>query len=103
MAFLGRQSHREQQRIERFNAWFRARPIVAVLSPLLGLLAIVDFFTIVLGGAAGIAAIVTGVMGLKQLRAAPDRPGRPLCITGIIMGVVGLILTSLFVAFVVLK
>jgi len=103
MAFLGQQSRHEQQRIERFNTWFRARPVVAVLSPLLGLLAIVDFFTIVIGGAAGAAAIVTGVMGIRQLRNAPGQPGLTLCVAGIITGIVGLALTGLFVAFVVLK
>ena len=103
MAFLGRETRAEQERVDRFQAWFRARPVVAVLSPLLGLLSIVDFFTIVLGGPAGVAAIVMGVVGLKHLRQSPGQPGARLCVAGIVMGAIGIVLTGLFVAFVVLK
>ena len=93
MAFLGRDSERDLARIERFRHWAQARAPLALFSACLGLLSIVDCWTLILGVAAGIAAIITGILGLRDLKKRPELLGRKLCITGIILGAIGLVLS----------
>lgn len=88
MAWFGRESAREQQRAERLAAWARAQNTSALLSVPLGLLAVVDAITMVLGLAAGIAAVVLGVVGW---RGAPA--GRGLAAVGIMLGLLGVALS----------
>ncbi len=93
MAFLGRDSQVDLQRIERYKAWTSARSPYAIISVAAGLLSIVDCWTLILGVVAGLAAIGLGIRGLRDLREQPHLLGRRLCFTGIIMGVVGLVLS----------
>ena len=93
MAFLGRETEAEKQRIERMRSWIHARTPYALISPALGMLAIVDFWTLVLGLAAGVAAVITGNAGLRDLKVRPQLQGRRMCVTGIGLGIVGLLLT----------
>lgn len=95
MAFLGRESEADKQRIERMRVWIHARTPYALISLALGLLAVVDFWTLILGVAAGVAAIVTGRRGLHEIRANPQLLGRRLCASGIALGGLGIAL-SLF-------
>lgn len=93
MAFLGRDSQADLQRVERFKAWTSARTPYAIISAAAGLLSIVDFWTMVLGVIAGIAAIALGFRGLRDLREKPRLLGYRLCITGIVLGSIGLVLS----------
>lgn len=93
MALFGRDSPADLQRIERVKQWVAARTPWAIFSVAAGLLAIVDCWTLVIGIAAGIGAILCGVRGLRDLAEHPHLTGRRLCITGIILGGVGLLLS----------
>lgn len=101
MAFLGRETAGDVERAARYKAWVHARTPYALLSVAAGLLSIVDFFTIVLGVPLALLAIGAGAYGLREIGRRPELLGRRLCIAGIVMGGVGLVLTSLFLALVV--
>lgn len=96
MAFLGRESEREQARAARLGEWVRARSGAAVASVPMGVLAVMDFFTMVLGVALGVAAIVLGTLGLRELSRRPELRGRGLAISGIALGACGLVLSAAF-------
>lgn len=87
---FGRESAGSRARAERFQAWRRARSGYAVVSVLIGLLSLIDAVMIV----PAVAAIVTGVLGLRDLRARPELKGRRLCIVGIVCGVISLMLAA---------
>lgn len=93
MAFLGRDSQADLQRVQRFKTWTSARSPYAIISVAAGLVAIIDCWTLVLGIIAGIAAIGLGIRGLRDLREQPHLLGHRLCITGITLGTVGIILS----------
>lgn len=101
MAFLGRESQAERDRIERIGQWVRARSGYAVASVPLGVVAVVDFFTMVLGVMLGVGAIVLGLLGLREVRQRPELLGRRMAVTGIALGCVALTLTTLFYVLVV--
>ena len=94
MGFLGRESQAEAQRAQRVTQWVRARTPLGVASVPLGLLSIVDVLTVVLGLALGVAAMTTGVLGLRELRRRPELRGRGLCLTGLSLGAVGFSLST---------
>jgi len=100
MALFGRDSQADLQRIERVKAWTAARTPYALISFAAGLVAVVDCWTLVLGIAAGIAAIGFGVRGLRDLKEQPPLLGRRLCIAGIILGGCGLVLSFVMWAWV---
>jgi hypothetical protein len=93
MAFLGRDSQRDLDRIDRAKRWIAARSPYAIISAGAGLMAIVDSITLVIGVIAGVAAIFTGRMGLRELKEKPELLGRRLCIAGMVMGILGLALS----------
>lgn len=93
MAFLGRDSQTDLRRIERLRAWMSVRTPLGPISVAAGIIAIVDCWTLVLGIAAGIAAIALGVRGLRDLREQPQLLGLRLCVTGIGLGVLGLMMS----------
>ncbi len=101
MAFLGRESQAERDRVERLGLWVRARSGYAVFSVPFGIVAVIDFFTMVLGVALGVLAIVLGVMGLREIKRRPPLLGRGLALTGIALGCTALVLTTLFYVLVV--
>ena len=90
MAIFGRPSAGDQRRAERIRAWARARSPFAVCSGLLGVLAVVDSFTGILGVGFGVAAIVCAQRGLREIRERPGLAGRRLCILGRVLGMVGI-------------
>jgi hypothetical protein len=92
MAFLGRESAADQQRADRIKAWVQARSPYALFALGFGVVAVFDFFT-GLGVPLGIVAIVVGVLGLRDLRRRPELIGRRMCMTGITLGIVGVVLT----------
>lgn len=101
MALFGRESAAEQDRVARLSQWVRARSPYAVVSVLLGVIAVLDFFTMVISMALGPAAIGLGVAGLRELGRQPELRGRRLAIAGIVLGVLSLVLTATFYMFVV--
>lgn len=95
MVVFGRETQAKQERVERFRAWVSARSPFAVISFMLGLVAVVDFFTLILGVVFGVAAIGCAVKGFRELKDQPQLLGRRLCIAGITMGVLGVLLSLL--------
>jgi hypothetical protein len=101
MALLGRESQAERDRVERIGAWIRARSGLAVVSVPIGVVAVIDFFTLVLGVGLGVLAIVLGVLGLRELRRRPHLLGRRMAIAGIVLGCTAQALSTLFYVLVV--
>lgn len=93
MAFLGRDSQTDVRRIERLKAWLALRTPYGPISVAAGIIAIVDCWTLILGIAAGLAAMALGGRGLRDLRQQPELLGRRLCVTGIVLGALGLVLS----------
>lgn len=93
MALFGRDSQADLQRIEAVKRWVAARTPWAIFSVAAGMLAIIDCWTLIIGIAAGIAAILCGIRGLGDLAQHPHLTGRRLCITGITLGSIGLLLS----------
>ena len=93
MSLFGRETRAEQDRAERFGRWARARTPFAIFSGLFGILAVLDAFTILIGLTAGAAAIVLGVIGLRDLERRQSLLGRRLCYTGIVLGAAGISLS----------
>lgn len=94
MALFGRESTADQQRAERIGQWVRQRNGHSLAATMFGIIAVVDAWTMVLGLAAGIAAIVLGTTGLRELRDRPEQRGRRLCKTAIGMGTTGIALST---------
>ena len=90
MAFLGRETDADRVRAERFRQWIHARSPYALASMLFGVVAVLDAFTLVLGVAAGLAAVVVGVLGLRDLAERRHLLGARLCAAGIVFGVLGI-------------
>lgn len=101
MAFLGRETEAEQARVARLGQWIRARSPLAVASVPMGVLAVLDFFTMVLGIGLGLLAVVLGMLGLRDIRRHPDLLGRRLAMTGIALGLCGLVLSAAFYVLVI--
>lgn len=96
MAFLGRESASDQQRAERVKVWVQTRSPFAIFSVMCGVLAVFDFFTLVLGVAMGVAAIVLAALGRRDIERRPELLGKKLCVTGAALGGLGLALSVLF-------
>ena len=94
MGFLGRESEAERRRIERFKLWLDGCSKPALLSVCAGMFAVVEFWTMVLGAAAGAAAIVLGVVGRREASTSPTLRGRRLALLGILLGTVGIGLST---------
>ena len=90
MALFGRQSAADRRRAERIRAWARARSPFALTSGLLGILAVVDSFTGILGVGFGVAAVVCAHRGLRDIRARPGLRGRRLCVLRQTLGMLGI-------------
>jgi len=89
MAIFGRESSASQQRAERFGQWVAIRSPYALISMLLAILSLVDLLVVFLGLLLGVAAIVTGLLGLADLKRRPHLMGRRLCGLGIVLGAAG--------------
>jgi len=77
-----------------------ARPLgsgMAIASLVLGILALVTFWTIFGGILLGLIAIVLGVIALGRVRKG-RAAGRGLAIAGVVLGTLGLLLSLAFVA-----
>jgi hypothetical protein len=93
MGLFGRENGREAERAQRIGAWVQQRTSLSLCSAMFGCLAVLEAWTMVLGVAAGLAAVGTGLAGLRELRDTPERYGWRLCRFGIVMGCVGLTLS----------
>ena len=96
MALFGRETAGERQRVERLQTWMRARSPYALFSVLFGAVAALDFLTLVLGVALGSVALVLGAIGLRELKRKPELRGRRLCVTGMVLGGAGIVLSTVF-------
>ncbi|MCE9592160.1 MAG: DUF4190 domain-containing protein [Planctomycetes bacterium] len=95
MALFGRESRADQERAERVRLWAQKRSPFALYSSMLGVIAVVDFFTPI-GFIVGIAAVVLGIRGLKQIQREPALLGRRLAVVGITLGSLGVISSTIF-------
>lgn len=90
MGLLGKESSRDAARADAFKVWISARPGEAVISAGAGVVAMLDAFTVVVGLLAGVLAIVMGYRGVKRIATQPELLGKRLCITGMILGSLGI-------------
>ncbi len=90
MALFGRESAADRRRAERFKTWFESRTPYALPSVALGVLALVEAFTLV--PIFALAAIALGAGGLRDLGRRPHLSGRRWCVAGIGLGAAGLML-----------
>lgn len=78
----------------------QARPLgsgLAIAALVLGILALLTFWTIVGGILLGLVAIVLGVVALRRVKKGLAA-GRGLAIAGVVLGILGLLLSLAFVA-----
>lgn len=94
MALFGRETPAQSERIERVRRWVQARTPYGPVSTMLGLAAVVDSITMVIGVAMGLGAVVSGVAGLRDLARQPALLGRRLCYAGIVLGSAGLLASA---------
>ena len=97
---FGRESPASQQRAERFRQWVAVRSFYAPISVLLGILSLVDLVVVVLGLMLGIAAVVTGLLGLADINRRPHLLGGRLCGLSIVLGATGVTLSVVLWQFV---
>ncbi|MAX26936.1 MAG: hypothetical protein CMJ19_20775 [Phycisphaeraceae bacterium] len=100
MGLLGKESSRDVARADAFKVWISARPGHAIISLCSGVVAVLDAFTLVIGIAAGLLAIIAGLQGLGRIQSQPQLLGKRLCIAGMVLGSLGIVL-SLVLWFVV--
>lgn len=96
MALFGRPSAADDRRAERVRFWVQQRSPFALAGVMFGTLAVLDFFTGVIGIAFAIAAVVCAALGLRDLRRRPALLGRRLCIAGFVLGGIGFMLSLAF-------
>ena len=101
MAFLGRESDADRARAERVRDWVQRRPPSAIASVMLGAVAVIDFFTLVLGVLLGLIAIGLGLHARRELRRRPELVGHRLAAAGVALGCCALLLSAAFYILVV--
>jgi len=94
MALFGRETSAQSERVERIRQWVQARTPYGPVSTMLGLAAVVDSVTMVVGVVMGLGAVVSGLAGLRDLARQPALLGRRLCYAGIALGCAGLLTSA---------
>jgi|GEM_PF-1387576 len=90
MGLFGRESEAQKQRIEGYTRWIHARDSYSLGCLLLGIIAVVDSFTMVIGVGAGVAAIVLSILGNRRIGADGDKLSRRFCWIGLALGIIGI-------------
>ena len=90
---FGQETQARQERINRFSEFVRSRTPWSLAATLFGVLSVLDAFTIVIGLLTGIGAIVTSVVGLRDIQARPHLGGARLCKTAMVLGSLGIALS----------
>ncbi|MAE65581.1 MAG: hypothetical protein CMJ18_15035 [Phycisphaeraceae bacterium] len=90
---FGRERESDARRAEQYRDWIALRSPYGLLSLMFGIIAVVDCITIVLGIGFGAAAVVTGIIGRRQLARRPGLRGHRLCTAGIALGISGVALS----------
>jgi hypothetical protein len=86
MAWLGRETEAEQQRVEAWRGWFVRQHPLAVVSAVLSIFSLTHFGTLFVDELAG---IVLGVIAIRRAAQSPEQSVR-LAYVGIIVGIVSL-------------
>ncbi|WEV63963.1 DUF5067 domain-containing protein [Bifidobacterium sp. ESL0732] len=68
------------------------RPGMALAALILGIIAIVMFWIPIVGIGCGIAALVTGIMSMRKIK-ANRLPGKNMSVAGIVTGIIGMVLS----------
>ena len=86
MALFGRESPRDQERVEAYRAWYARQHPLALASALLSIFSLTHFGTLFIDELAGIA------FGILAIRSAPKTPLRSIrfAYLGIAIGIVSL-------------
>ena len=87
MALFGRETARDQQRVEAYREWFVRQHPLALVSVVLSIFSLTHFGTLVVDE---LAAIVVGVLALRAIRRDVGRGGARLAYLGIAVGAVSL-------------
>lgn len=90
MSLFGRETRAEHDRAERLGRWAHSQTPFALSSGLFGIISVLDAFTILIGIPAGTAAIVLGLIGLRDVARRRGVLGRRLCYAGIVLGAAGI-------------
>ena len=96
MALFGRETHADRDRADRVRKWVQARTPYAMFSGLLGIVSVLDAFTLVIGLTAGAVAILLALMGLRDLKQRTSLLGQRLCYAGMCLGATGMGLSLVF-------
>ncbi len=86
MPLFGRETPRDQERIESYRQWCVRQHPYSLVSVVLGVFSLTHFGTLWVDGIAG---VVFGVLAIRSVRKSPG-PGVRLAYVGIIAGVVSL-------------
>jgi hypothetical protein len=86
---VGRPSEKDDRREQQTREWLQKQNGYAVASMVLGVFSFIEFGALPI---IGIGAVVTGVIGLRQLRrpTGERKSGRGLAIAGMTLGVISL-------------
>lgn len=87
MAWLGRETEAEQQRVEAWRGWFVRQHPLAVVSAVLSIFSLTHFGTLWVDEIGG---IVLGVLAIRAGRRDPSR-GVRLAYVGILVGIISLV------------
>jgi len=88
MALFGRESSREQQKVEAWRQWFLRQHPLALASAALSIFSITHFGTLF---ADELLGIVLGAMAIRSARRGATSLGIKLAYVGIVVGVASLI------------
>ena len=75
---------------------------LAIAALITGILALVTFWLCGLGILFGIAALVTGILGIKRANQLPGQPQKGLAIAGLVTGILGIVLGIGIISLIVL-
>ncbi|HYO10024.1 MAG TPA: DUF4190 domain-containing protein [Tepidisphaeraceae bacterium] len=89
MAFFGRESARDRQRVEAYREWFVRQHPLALASAVLSVFSLTHFGTLWVDEIAG---IVLGAIAIRSVRRTGGRSKVWLAYVGIVAGVLSLIL-----------
>lgn len=93
MALFGRESEKDARRAERIREWAQARSPYTLFAFGASILSVVDSITMVIGIAAGIAAIILSLRGRRDLQCNPELTGHRLNTAALVIGCIGVVLS----------
>jgi hypothetical protein len=88
MALFGRETARDEEKVEAYRLWFTRQHPLALASAALGIFSLTHFGTLFLDELAGIAL---GVIAIRAVRRGESSRSAKLAYVGLVIGAVSLI------------